>query len=202
MNTLLVDLDSLRFVKAAEGPDAIRCLEYWADIIIPKKDFYIGLEQRREFSIFTLMELKMLYRKASGQELETDVYSKAIDAVYKLSQDIVVDHSSIGDLVKKLGKPLKAPEVKPQIEKRVSSVATSTVSKSGSRPKSGTTTARVWEIADELRSEWTDYNSKEFRAKVIELCSSETINPSTAATQFAKWKNDLNQGCNGILSTQ
>lgn len=52
-------------------------------------------------------------------------------------------------------------------------------------PKSGTTTGRVWEIADTMRSQSRgDYPD---RKEVLAKCEHEGINPSTASTQYAKW---------------
>lgn len=62
------------------------------------------------------------------------------------------------------------------------------------RPKAGTSTGRIWEIADSL----IDSNKplhfklgledKSLRAEVIKLAEAEGINPSTAQVQFGKWK--------------
>lgn len=188
MNTLLIDLDNLKIIKAADGKDAVRRLEYWADILIPKKDFYIGGEAKRDFSVFTRMELKMIYNKAAGEAHRSEDYQKLIVAVYEIGQRMEPDDTTIGPLVKKLGKPLSEPSVKPQKEKR----AVKPSSAQPTRPRAGTTTARVWEIADELLrgDPGIDFESKAFRQHVIDTCGSETINPSTAATQFAKWKRD------------
>lgn len=51
------------------------------------------------------------------------------------------------------------------------------------RPKATSTTGRVWEIADRMREAGsTD------RKAVIAACEAEGINPSTASTQYGKWK--------------
>lgn len=188
MAAVLIDLNKLKIIRAAEGKDMTRRLEYWADILIPESDFYIGGESRRDFAHFTLMELKMLHRNTIEEELTTEDYQKATLTVYNLSQKLETNEASLGELVKKLGKPLAEPTVKPQIEKR----AMKPVSSQPTRPGAGTTTARVWEIADEMMvgDPDVDFESKEFRQAVIEICGNETINPSTAATQFAKWKRD------------
>lgn len=53
------------------------------------------------------------------------------------------------------------------------------------RPKAGTSTGKVWDIADELSAKLKD---KELRKAVIERCEQEGINASTASVQFGKWK--------------
>lgn len=54
------------------------------------------------------------------------------------------------------------------------------------RPKAGSATGRVWEIADEVAETITD--EKALRKSVIDKCIQEGINKSTASVQFGKWK--------------
>jgi len=49
------------------------------------------------------------------------------------------------------------------------------------RPKAGSKTGRVWEIAEQLGEEVT-------RKGVVDTCVAEGINPSTASTQYGKWR--------------
>jgi hypothetical protein len=46
------------------------------------------------------------------------------------------------------------------------------------RPKEGTTTRKVWDIADRLKE----------RAPVLAECAKRKINAATATTQFGKWR--------------
>ena len=46
------------------------------------------------------------------------------------------------------------------------------------RPKEGSTTRKVWDIADRLKE----------RAPVLAECAKRKINPATATTQFGKWR--------------
>jgi hypothetical protein len=55
-----------------------------------------------------------------------------------------------------------------------------------SRPKEGSTTGKVWDIADELYT--TIKDDKQLRKAVIERCTKEGINSSTTSVQFGKWK--------------
>lgn len=53
-------------------------------------------------------------------------------------------------------------------------------------------TGKVWEIADRCyaeRSAGPVMDMKALRSEVVALCEAEGLNPGTAATQFAKWKN-------------
>lgn len=78
-------------------------------------------------------------------------------------------------------KPGKAASKPPRAPKAPSGPAT--------RPKPGTATGKVWDIADaalEAAGEVADW--KAFRATVTELAKAEGINPGTVGVQFGKWK--------------
>lgn len=53
------------------------------------------------------------------------------------------------------------------------------------RPKPGTKTGRIWEIADELSAQ---LGHPVPRKKVLEVAISENMNPATAATQYGRWR--------------
>lgn len=53
------------------------------------------------------------------------------------------------------------------------------------RPKEGTTTGRVWAIADEISAKKGEPAD---RKTVIEQAVAEGINASTGATQYGKWR--------------
>lgn len=59
------------------------------------------------------------------------------------------------------------------------------ISNGVTRPKAGTTCARVWAICDEQS---TAANAPAERAKVIEQATAEGINAATVATQHGKWR--------------
>jgi hypothetical protein len=52
------------------------------------------------------------------------------------------------------------------------------------RPRAGTITGRVWEIADRIQRQ----SGKAGREAVIKACMSEGINSATASTQYSHWK--------------
>ena len=62
------------------------------------------------------------------------------------------------------------------------------------RPKEGSTTAKVWAIADDFKLNFPDKDAKSLRSMIIEKCESVGINGSTAATQFSKWKGEQTWG--------
>lgn len=53
------------------------------------------------------------------------------------------------------------------------------------RPKDGTTTGRVWAIADEISAK---QQRPATRKEVIDQVHAEAINTSTGATQYGKWR--------------
>ena len=53
------------------------------------------------------------------------------------------------------------------------------------RPKDGTSTGRVWAIADQISAA---KGAPAPRKEVMDQCASENINVSTAATQYGKWR--------------
>lgn len=53
------------------------------------------------------------------------------------------------------------------------------------RPKPGTKTGFVWEVADNLSKE---AGAPAPRKVVIATCVEEGINPATASTQYGKWR--------------
>lgn len=73
---------------------------------------------------------------------------------------------------------VEAPEAKTPAPKQPSQNGVS-------RPKSGTATGRVWEIADELSKA---AGGPAARADVLKAFEAEGGNPATGATQYGRWK--------------
>ncbi len=75
----------------------------------------------------------------------------------------------------------KAPKTeKPVVEKAPKIEANGVV-----RPRSGTATGRIWEIAD---AKSTELGSPVARKDVLAAAEAEKINAATAATQYGKWR--------------
>lgn len=53
------------------------------------------------------------------------------------------------------------------------------------RPKAGTKTARIWEIADAKSAE---AGAPAKRKEVLDAATAEDINVATAATQYGRWR--------------
>lgn len=54
------------------------------------------------------------------------------------------------------------------------------------RPAAGTTTGRVWGMADQVFAERGNID-KDFRKEVVRRCEAAGINKSTASVQFGRW---------------
>ena len=79
-------------------------------------------------------------------------------------------------VTKKAAKKAAAP--KPVKEPRV-------VQNSIGQPSKGTTSARIWEIADYYT---TETGSPAVRGDVVGACVAEGLNSSTASTQYGRWR--------------
>lgn len=78
-------------------------------------------------------------------------------------------------------KATKAPAVKATKKE----VAPKDTKNSITRPSEGTATGKVWEIADELS---TALKAPVDRKALIEATTKAKLNPSTAATQYGRWR--------------
>lgn len=72
----------------------------------------------------------------------------------------------------------------PRAPRTATASADGTAPSAPGRPKAGSTTGRVWDIADTKKGSAT---GKDLRKAVIAACEAEGINPSTASVQFGKW---------------
>lgn len=85
-------------------------------------------------------------------------------------------------------------KVKKEVEKEVEKEVVVKDTKNGiTRPKEGTKTGRVWAISDALSAE---LKKPVGRKAVIDAATAEEINPSTAATQYGRWRK-----YNGLVGT-
>lgn len=101
---VLIDKERLRFVKAA--PTYMQA-EYWSAILCKNRDTYLCGPQKRYFSHFSDMELRMLWANAhGGQEAPAKEYSELVAAVAALAERLPLDMTSEEALAKKLGRVL------------------------------------------------------------------------------------------------
>lgn len=195
MKHILIDLDHMKILKVVDGKDALKRCMYWADILIPKNEYYICGNETKDLQSFTYEELILLFNNSSKRVMGRQKNEKDMRFLLKdIIEDFEVDSTSLSDLVKKLGKPLKEQSVLPQPESKADKAANKKVSSIPVRPKAGSLTVRAWEAADYYFTQVipNDVDSKEFRDQVIKACTENGVNPSTASTQFAKWKKHHN----------
>lgn len=91
----------------------------------------------------------------------------------------VVDTEAKKATETKATKEKKAAEPKPVVVKDTKNGVT--------RPGKETDTGRVWAICDTLKASATEENPIS-RAAVIKHAEAKSINPSTAATQYGRWR--------------
>lgn len=183
---ILINNESLTFLRATE---TIEQAMYWADILAPNEDYRINGLDNKDYSCYTPYELRMLYYNTSGNLLRDNFeYSKLLQGVTYIAGNLPVDDTPIDVLRKKLGRDIDPTAVEPAPEKPTRGKSPSSGSGSGgapTRPKAGTATGRVWEIADSLVE--SDGTLPE-RSTVVEKATAEGINPATVSTQYGKWK--------------
>ena len=183
---VLINNKTLSVVVVTES---VEQAEYWAALKIPKDhDFLITGMGDRDFWCYTQRELATLITNLTGNVHKWEDHSVArfswmvADHMHRCLQ---TDTTPVEELRKMLGRTLEPTDPRPAQVERPSAPATPTAKAKNkapqgvpSRPSAGTTTGRVWEIADELQD----------RAAVIKACTDEGINKSTATTQYGKWK--------------
>lgn len=201
-NIHLINTDTMTVLKSANGDDAVKKLEYWADILIPKNEFYICGGKCNSLVTWNEEELRQMYFSTTGTELVTprssalESYSVVLERISHWLDQSEVDDTDLFSLELKLGHKLKEQDFKPQPEKsgNKAAKASSGKSKPVTRPKEGTTSAQVWDAADYYYKEAQTsekrytHNDPEFRDIVIDACVKWEINRSTATTQFSRWK--------------
>jgi hypothetical protein len=184
-----MDNDRLQFIKATE---TLEQAMFWAELIIPKSDYLVTGLENKCFSVYTEYELRILYYNTSGEmPPENMEYNKLMKGVAYLAGQLEVDLTEVWQLKGQLGHDLTKPDLTPAPEKEKPSRKPPGQGSGGvpTRPKEGTATGRVWAIADACYE--ANGKATPDRADVIAKATAEGINPSTVATQFAKWKRSV-----------
>lgn len=181
-------IDKKTYKPLVRTPEMLAC-EYFRDILIPVNEYAVLLVDKKSFSTFEGSELFAMFKKCYpvGRKVPAS-YAEAVQAAFDYCSNMEEDTTSVADLLVRCGgRPQEKPTYVPPLpfEKR-ENVKKAYVAKVG-RPKEGSTTGKVWDIADELFTEGSVI-SKAFRTSVIEGCIEAGLNASTAATQYAKWK--------------
>ena len=99
----------------------------------------------------------------------------------------------------KLARETKATEAKAAKEAKAKEIAEKKAAKAAkeaakivravsngvTRPADGTSTARIWQIADEISAA---AKAPASRADVLKVAEAEGLNPATCATQYGRWR--------------
>lgn len=200
---ILVNLSTCRVLKVTR---TIQQAEYYAEMLCPFDNFIITGAEKRHWAKFTALELGILYKDLRGVEHPADEYSRVLTSVHAAIIELPIDDTPCEVLATRLGRPLRialhgAKGLKPVAATGVSApwakattppvanvapVAPRAESPVSVEPKREGVTKRVWIIAQELAPKHSD--QKELRAAIIGACVAEGIHPSTAATQYSRWK--------------
>lgn len=197
---ILIDNERLKVMKAVTS---LQAGEYWTEILCRNTDTTLDARDAKRFlTKYTDMELRMLYYNATGKVLPPNTeYGPTLGFVYKeVIQPTEIDQTPVSVLKDILGRDLEKdlpPVVHAPDNSHTQAVApakakpASTGEGAPSKPRGGTT-ARVWELANGLYGQKAGWDLKELRKALIDACTEEGINQSTAGTQWSKWKRHQN----------
>lgn len=184
---ILINNETMTFLKAT---NTVEQSEYWAEILAPTCDTRITDVSGKAFSVYTQLELRMLYFNTVGEQVPDRFdYSKLIQGLKHLANELIVDDTSVSELEAKLGRKVKTPDPTPVKEcGRKPVIGGGQGSTEVKRPKEGSTTAKVWEICDAM---YADRGEIPVRKDVLLSCETHGISTATASTQYSKWKKSL-----------
>lgn len=200
-----INVDEAQVAAKHGDPHVVTELAYVR--IPPGQRAVVGhIKTAATLSALGLEEMGALYETLSGQPAKGVAYSGRLKRVQELLMQLPEDKVTL----------TKAENMNPQWErgdepveekgasrtamrKREPGAAPAPVSrqapKPNARPKEGTTTGRVWVIADMVLQERPgEAGTKSFRAGVVARCQEEGINSSTASTQYGKWNKARHAG--------
>lgn len=150
--------------------------------------FVIGpADEQRTYSKFTELELKLLYRNTTGFQHEGTNYNALLQSCKALGLKL----EPIAGTPVPQPKPSSVPYAHPS-KKPSPRVKEGAPQPPATRPKAGTATGRVWEVADEVLATMGTSDPKALRAEVLARCTTEGINPATVQVQFGKWRGSKN----------
>jgi hypothetical protein len=187
---ILLDNDNMCILKVHTDID---CLMYWADILIPKNDYSVRGNTCDDFKTYTDTQLIILYKALLNESAHvTASRERILRTIIQEIDSIELDTTTLDELKAKLGRPLSQIDFNSEDEDEDDEPAlqrNASYAQNLKPPAEGTTTRRVWDLAEEIFNKG-DYGlgSKLLRHAIITTCEQNGIHPSTAATQYAKWK--------------
>lgn len=197
---LLIDLDNLAVQKKTETYFQA-CA--WCAILRPsvKHESLVAPMEKRTLAKFTEYELGMLYHNTFKRGVPpTSKYADLLAAVYDAIERMPADTTAqeILDAKHRELHPEDFVEMKvststPRVaaaEKPAKNNSPKPVSTGSKRPAEGSVTGRCWALADCLLgdSDLSAVDLKALRASLVEAAVAQGIDPSTASTQFSRWK--------------
>lgn len=149
--------------------DSVAELIQAADLLCPKHNYYIQDNIVGSLRAFSFDDLMKIYANAGGPVQ----YFRSREELDKAIFEHLEMHLS----------HFKEKSKMSEVENVVEETSAEAPAKIAgiSRPKEGTKTGRIWEIADSIGAEAT-------REQVLAVAAEEGINPATASTQFGRWK--------------
>ena len=179
--SVLLDMQALKVVATSSQPKRVLCLSILADIKKVPDDYLIIDADVRSMNRSLSFEQKMaIYTNMTGHEIKRALGDTLDYQVQRLFEQFEEDTRSATELQQVLGRKFTAPKT-PIPEKREA------IAREYKRPAEGTTTGRVWDICDRVYSMQNPPKIPN-KEQIIQLCVNDGINPSTAATQYGKWK--------------
>ena len=201
---IAINGQSMTILGVSKDPNALAELAY---IEIPP-DIQVQIapiDSGRTYSVFSIDQLSQLYLNMTGKVLGPRGYSEAIQAVKEAASGLEENAPAWESLAARPPKwdPSKYPDAKPRPETKPQPAYTARSPEKKergnpspvTRPKAGTSTGMVWDIADQLYATFTG-DWKLFRSNLINTCASMGINPATVQVQYSKWKRSKEEATN------
>lgn len=193
-----INVDEARMV--AKNPDPHVATELAYVRIPPSQRAVVGhIKTAATLSGIGLEEMGQLYESLTGGSAKGIAYSGRLKRVQSELMELPVDKATITKAENM--DPEWSNEDEPPQEKGASRTAMRKrepgvppppvrrqATQPAGRPEEGTTTGRVWAIADALLLERPgEAGTKSFRGGVVARCQEEGINTNTTITQYGRW---------------
>lgn len=175
---------NLKLLKVTESLEA--CF-YWADILLPTSDYRVDDFTLQGLLKFQKSELLQCYTATTGDKVRSHVEPSTLAGLLLNKMQDLLDSTPIPELHGRLGRSPSQPSVKalpqgePQAQRAPRAASAASGAKVAGRPKPGTTTGLIWEVADSLQGPVTS-------KALLEHPSLAGVNRSTVLVQFSHWR--------------
>lgn len=179
--SILIDIENMKIVAASDQLKSAKCISILADIMKLADNYLVLGSTAKSFkAAFSFDEMVTLYGNTTGTEVKRTMHDAMAYGCERLATNFNADERTCEELEKALGRPFVVVKT-PAPERQSKSEFKGTIT----RPKAGTVTGRVWEICDKILEVGGKIPTKD---GMLLMTGKEGINPSTAMTQFGKWK--------------